>query len=404
MVDGNEIICLTDKNKNCQTKRQTTKLDMKQITFSLVLAICCLCTNRTEAQTKWVGTWAASAEFTGKPDMPHVSLAGKTIVQTIHASIGGNTLRLQLSNEFSKEAVEISECKIENVRVKFGGKKKTTIEPGKTVFSDNISFALKPLQRLNISIKYGKQVPVNATSHRGSRTTTYIYEKVGTEAVDKVDHWYNIAALDVLDDNKYCVVCLGNSITDGRGSTTNEQNRWTDFLAEALNGEVGVINQGIGGNAVLQGGLSEPAVKRFDRDVMKMRGMKKLIIFEGVNDIGGQRPLSQEEEQAFVQRLTNTYKNFTEKAHNEGVKVYLATITPFKGNGYYNEQHDAIRNQVNEWIRTSSIADGIVDFDQLVRDKNKPEQLKTEFSDDWLHLNPKGYEAMGKFAADIIMK
>lgn len=359
--------------------------------------------NKATAQT-WVGTWGASAEFTGKQDMPHVSLAGKTIVQTVHVSIGGNVLRLQLSNEFSKEPVEIKECKIENVKVKFAGKKSVTIEPGKTVFSDNINFALQPLQRLNISIKYGKQVPVNSTSHRGSRTTTYIYEKIGKEPVDKVDHWYNIAALDVLADDKYCVVCLGNSITDGRGSTTNEQNRWTDFLAEALKGEVGVINQGIGGNAVLQGGLSEPAVKRFDRDVMRMRGMKQLIIFEGVNDIGGLSPLSEKDKQNFIQRLTNAYKNFIEKAHNQGVKVYLATITPFKGNGYYNEQHDAIRNEVNDWIRSSSLSDGLIDFDKLVRDESKPEQLKAEYSDDWLHLNPKGYEAMGKYAAEKVQK
>lgn len=378
---------------------------MKRIfIISIILSVSCLLSaNKATAQT-WVGTWGASAEFTGKQDMPHVSLAGKTIVQTVHVSIGGNVLRLQLSNEFSKEPVEIKECKIENVKVKFAGKKSVTIEPGKTVFSDNINFALQPLQRLNISIKYGKQVPVNSTSHRGSRTTTYIYEKIGKEPVDKVDHWYNIAALDVLADDKYCVVCLGNSITDGRGSTTNEQNRWTDFLAEALKGEVGVINQGIGGNAVLQGGLSEPAVKRFDRDVMQMRGMKQLIIFEGVNDIGGLPPLSEKDKQNFIQRLTNAYKNFIEKAHNQGVKVYLATITPFKGNGYYNEQHDAIRNEVNDWIRSSSLSDGLIDFDKLVRDESKPEQLKAEYSDDWLHLNPKGYEAMGKYAAEKVQK
>jgi lysophospholipase L1-like esterase len=174
------------------------------------------------------------------------------------------------------------------------------------------------------------------------------------------------------------------------------QNRWTDVLAESLDGKVGVLNLGIGGNCVVQGGLSEPALKRFDRDILSQRGVSTLVIFEGVNDIGGAKDNS--EERANV--LIDAYKQLIAKAKAKGMKVYLGTITPFKGNGYFTIFHEAARQYVNEWIRTSNEFDGVIDFDALVRDENDPAKLKAEYSDDWLHLNPKGYEAMGKFAAE----
>ncbi len=194
------------------------------------------------------------------------------------------------------------------------------------------------------------------------------------------------------------ITVLGNSITDGRGSTTNLQNRWTDFFSTALNakGRAGVLNLGIGGNCVVQGGLSQPALVRFDRDILGQQGVTKLIIFEGTNDIG----TSNGNYEHLADTLIASYKVLIDKAHAKGIKVYGGTITPNKGNGWYSIWHEAVRLTVNEWIRNGKAFDGVIDFDALTRDSHDPHQLKQEYSDDWLHLNPKGYEAMGKYAAE----
>ena len=365
----------------------------------------------------WEATWATAIEFTGPSDMPASSLSNRAIRQIIHVSKGGTQLQLKLSNVHSKEPVDIKSVFIADAKeasdidaktakyVTFNGKRNTTIEPGKDLTSDVIGYNLKPLQLLSITINYGESTPVNASSHRGSRTTSYIIKGVAkpkTKFVDaeKVDHWYNIASLDVLRSNPAeanAIVVLGNSITDGRGSTTNKQNRWTDAMAEALGGETSVLNLGIGGNSVLWGGLSEPAVKRFNRDILEQQGVKTLIIFQGVNDIGGSRGNSEE----VAKKLTEAYKSFIDQGHAKGWKVIGATITPFKGNSYYSFFHEAARQVVNEWIRTSGAFDAVIDFDELVRDPQDPTKLKAEYSDDWLHLNPTGYAAMGKLAAEI---
>ena len=366
----------------------------------------------------WEATWATAIEFTGPGDMPASSLSNRSIRQIIHVSKGGSQLQLKLSNVHSKEPVDIKSVFIADAKdssdidaksakyLTFKGKRNVTIEPGKDLTSDVINFKLKPLQLLAITICYGESTPVNASSHRGSRTTSYIIKGVATPKtkftdVEKVDHWYNIAALEVLRNSAEeanAIVVLGNSITDGRGSTTNKQNRWTDAMAEALGGETAVLNLGIGGNSVLWGGLSEPAVKRFDRDILGQKGVKTLIIFQGVNDIGGSRGNSEE----VAKKLTEAYKSFIEQGHAKGWKVIGATITPFKGNSYYSIFHEAARQVVNEWIRTSGAFDAVIDFDELARDPQDPTKLKAEYSDDWLHLNPAGYAAMGKLAARIV--
>ena len=323
---------------------------------------------------------------------------------------------MQFSNIHSKEPVEIKSIFIANptdscdIDVKsakylmFNGKKNVTIAPGEAVYCDVLKYHLTPLQRLSITINYGATTPVNASSHRGSRTTSYIIPgeaKPKTKFVgsEKCDHWYNISCIDVqTSEPTPCIAVLGNSITDGRGSTTNKQNRWPDFLAEALGGKVGVLNLGIGGNAVVRGGLSEPALVRFDRDILQQTGVTSVVIFEGVNDIGGRKPNHAD----VVRNLIEAYQTLIKKAKDAGKKVYLGTITPFFGNSYYTHFSEAARLTVNDWIRANKEVDGIIDFDQLLLDPSNPKALKREFSDDWLHGSPAAYEAMGKYAATII--
>ena len=396
----------------------------KTITFVSLALMLAGNVQLSSAQKVWKGTWATAVEYTGQGDMPKASLSNRSCRQVVHVSFGGAELRLKLSNEFSKEPVEIksvyiadtdNDCNwfVKGKTVKyltFQGRKAVTIGPGKSLYSDVAKYNLKAGQRLTITIDYGKQTPVNATSHRGSRTTSYIVNGLHRTARpmdksfddgEKVDHWYNLSALDVRTDLKTPVVAiLGNSITDGRGSTTNMQNRWTDFLSDELNADkpYGVLNLGIGGNCVVEGGLSEPAMKRFDRDILGQSGVDKLIIFEGTNDIG----CSSKNYEHVADTLIACYKVLIGKAKAKGIKVYGATITPTKGNGWYSFWHEAIRQTVNEWIRKGGYFDEVIDFDELTRDPQDPQRLKKEYSDDWLHLNPLGYEAMGKFAADKI--
>lgn len=391
---------------------------MKKILTFMLLTLA----TTLQAQTDWTGTWATAAEFTGPGDMPKASLASTSLREIIQVSFGGEQLSLHLSNEFSKEPVEIKSIYIADAKdscdidartatyVRFNKQKSVVIPAGGTVASDVIRYKLKPLQRLSITICYGPNVPKNATSHRGSRTTSFISQgevkpSKAFKAFERVDHWYNITKLNVLGTGNKAVAVLGNSITDGRGSTTNLQNRWPDFLAKALQQNdnpatpKGVLNLGIGGNCVVAGGLSEPALKRFDRDILGQQGVETLIIFQGTNDIG----TSGHAEQT-VKKLIEAYQTLIDKARQAGIqRVIGATITAFKGNGWYSPFHETARQVVNEWIRTSGKFDAVIDFDQLTRDPNDPERLQAQFSDDWLHLNPTGYQAMGEEAARVLM-
>lgn len=384
----------------------------------LAMAVSMLMTNAyaQSANDGWTGTWATAVEFTGPGDMPKKSLSNRSLREIIHVSLGGEVLRMQLSNIHSKEPVEIKSVFIANPTDKadidpksakyltFNGKKSVTIAPGEAVYCDVLKYHLTPLQRLSITINYGETTPVNASSHRGSRTTSYIIEgeakpKTVFENAETLEHWYNISCIDVqTEGNVPCVAVLGNSITDGRGSTTNKQNRWTDFMAEAYQGKVGVLNLGIGGNAVVRGGLSEPALKRFDRDILEQTGVDAVVIFEGVNDLGGFKPNHME----IVRSLQNAYTELIGKAKAAGKKVYLGTITPFFGNSYYTHFSEAARLTVNDWIRANKDIDGVIDFDKLLLDPANPKALKKEFSDDWLHGSPAAYEAMGKYAAEQV--
>lgn len=385
----------------------------------LLAALAAIFMANVQAQSNeptWTGTWATAVEWTGPNDMPKASLSNRSLREIIHVSIGGETLRMQLSNIHSKEPVEIKSvfianaldsCDIEKKSAKyltFGGKKSVTIAPGESVYCDVLKYHLTPLQRLSVTINYGNTTPVNASSHRGSRTTSYLMQgeaKPKTKFVptEKCDHWYNISCIDVqTTEPTPCVAVLGNSITDGRGSTTNMQNRWTDFMAEAYGGKTAVLNLGIGGNAVVRGGLSEPALVRFDRDVLGQQGVTAVVIFEGVNDIGGWKPNHAE----VVRDLMKAYTELIKKAKDAGKKVYLGTIMPYFGNSYYNHFSEAARLTINDWIRANKEVDGIIDFDKLVQDPAKPNALLPKYSSDGLHGTPAAYEAMGKFAAEQV--
>ena len=378
-------------------------------------------------QPHWVGTWACAPQTVDKSFMPYNNqMTNRSVRQVVKVSIGGNVIRLQLSNELSSEPVEITSVYIAKAGngpeiyktsakyLQFGKNRQVVIPAGKAVFSDALKFKLQPLERVSITINYLK-APKEPTVHMGSRTTSYILRGVTNSYTDfttafKEDHWFNISAIDVLDATASSIAILGNSITDGKGSTTNAQDRWPDFLSAALNngagfnlfkvGKTGILNLGIGNNRILSVGLGAPGKERFDRDILAQRGLRAVIIFEAINDIG-----TSTNPDETARKLVEAYQVMIKKARQRGLKVYMGTITPFRGcRGYFTEEREKARKIVNSWIRTTHEIDGFIDFDALMRDPSAPEQLRREWQiGDWLHPNPVGYKQMGEYAARFLM-
>ena len=374
----------------------------------------------------WVGTWATAPQTVVKSFMPYNNcMTNRSVRQVVKVSIGGDVIRLKLSNIYSMQPVEIRSIYIAHAKdssdidaktaqyFKFGNSYKTVIPAGKQIVSDALKFNLRNLERVAITINY-TSAPEVPTVHMGSRTTSYIMKGVTNAHTNfakafRENHWYNISGIDVytMSNNMSAIAIIGNSITDGKCSTDNAQNRWPDVMSEMLQlkhkiTNQGVLNLGIGNNRVtVPGGFGALAKKRFDRDILMQSGVKKVVIFEGVNDIGAARSGSSE---TVARQIIESIQGMMKKAKARKMKVYLGTITPFKGAGYYTHFHEAARLYVNDWIRSQAKnVDGILDFAKLLQDPNDDRRMKREYaSNDWLHPNPTGYKAMGIYAADII--
>ena len=391
----------------------------------VLLMVFCAISTVSSAQN-WVGTWATAPQTVVRSFMPYNNcMTNRSVRQVVKVSIGGDVIRLKLSNIYSMQPVEIRSIYIAHAKdsfaidaktaqyFKFGNSYKTVIPAGKQIVSDALKFNLRSLERVAITINY-TSAPEVPTVHMGSRTTSYIMKGVTNahsnfEKAFRENHWYNISGIDVytMSNNMSAIAIIGNSITDGKCSTDNAQNRWPDVMSEMLQlkhkiTNQGVLNLGIGNNRVtVPGGFGALAKERFDRDILMQNGVKKVIIFEGVNDIGAARSGSSE---TVARQIIESIQGMMKKAKARKMKVYLGTITPFKGAGYYTHFHEAARLYVNDWIRSQARnVDGILDFAKLLQDPNDDRRMKREYaSSDWLHPNPTGYKAMGIYAADIV--
>ena len=370
----------------------------------------------------WVGTWRTAPQLV-EPynNPPEPGLSHNTVRQIAQVSLGGDSLRVIFSNEFSESPVTMREVSIAHSagggvidtttdkKLSFDGNPEVTIEPGTTVTSDPFHFEMEPLSQLAITIFFGDTSP-DVTGHPGSRTTSYILPGNELSVVDfseavRTDHWYIINGIDVIaSQSAAAVVTLGNSITDGRGSGTNKQNRWPDELARRLQEKsetrlVAVLNQGIGGNCVLRQCLGPSALSRFDRDVIGATGVRWLIVFEGINDIGQAQGSDGSEQVA--NDLIAAYEQMIDSAHAEGILVYGATLLPFGGSFYDSPEHEAARTKVNEWIRNSGRFDAVIDLDEALRNPENPKQLLPEAdTGDHLHPNETGHRMIAE-AVDL---
>ncbi len=382
----------------------------------LTAVLSVLTISTASAGKHWVATWATAEQVVEPHNCPPApGLENNSIRQIVQTSISGKIVRVKFSNEFSQGPVTINAAEIAHaatagsssdivaetqVSLTFNGSKSVTIQPGELVTSDPVKFPMGTRQNVAITMHLGQASSTSVTGHPGSRTDSYLIEGQGSDFSNavKTAHWYIINAIEIKAEKKArAVVVLGNSITDGRGSTTNQQNRWTDNLSRRLlankkTSRVSVLNMGLGGNCILNGGLGPTGKSRYPRDLFQQEGVKYIILFEGVNDLGGFGDAT-----AKAKQIIEVYKQIINEAHERGILVYGAPVMQFKGNNYYSENHEAGRQQLNQWILSGGYFDGVIDFDSAMANPDDPAQLNPKylFENDYLHPNAEGYVQMG---------
>ena len=382
----------------------------------------------------WVTTWATAellvrppapaAAPTAQPKAPQAGSRGfnnQTVRMIARVSMGGKRVRVRVSNAFGSVPVTVGGVHIA-LRAKdseivagsdhalaFDGKPGCTIGPGMVLTSDPVDMTLAPLADVAVSLFFPGETGL-PTDHGTALHNTYIAEGDQSSAASMANaqvntHYYYLAAIEAQGPAEAAtVVTLGDSITDGARSENETNHSWPALLAARLAGnkttaDIGVANVGIGGNRVLRDGTGASALARFDRDVLSQPGVKWVMFLEGINDIGhgAQVPA----EAVTAEDLIAGHKQLIEMAHEHGIQAIGCTLTPFEGAAYYREGGEAIREELNQWIRTSGTYDYVVDFDAATHDTADLKKFRAEFDPgDHLHPNNLGYEAMAN-AVDL---
>jgi lysophospholipase L1-like esterase len=376
----------------------------------------------------WTASWASSMMApepqNNQPGIDPARLTDTTIREIVHLSVGGSQVRLHLSNAFGTQPLVVDSVYVarpvstrsstivtgSQQQVLFGGQPSVTIPTGAGFLSDPIAFQAAPLSDLVVSFHL-LAPPSVQTLHAGSHATTWLLH--GEHAPDsdlpnaeKIEHWYQLAAVDVLSSAlAETIVAFGDSITDGHASVTGGNTRWPDFLAARLQADprtsnFSVVNEGIGGNHLLTGGLGTNALSRMDRDVLAQSNIRTIILLEGINDIGmlaRGKNATPAQHADLVARMISAYQQIVWRAHAHGIEVIGGTLTPFVGSDYYipTPANEADRQAVNAWIRTPGHFDAVIDFDAITRDPSNPSgMLQSVDSGDHLHPSPEGYRYM----------
>jgi lysophospholipase L1-like esterase len=382
------------------------------------------------APDHWVGTWA-TADL-DRPNIPRPNgpasaappfgTEATTLRQIVHVSLGGPMVRIELSNEFGTEPLTISAAHIAlaagthgdialptAAALTFGGRPSIIIPAYATVISDPVALKLEPFSDLAISVFLPAQPISHMSVHNSAYQTNYmspgnvVGEKSLPTGTRTFDNWFFLKAVDVkVPAGDASVVAFGDSITDGTFSTPDQNKRWPDLLARRLAGDkktagLGVLNVGIGGNRILHNGTGPSALARFDQDVLAQSGVKYMIILESINDIGHAYAPSKPYDVVSAEDLIQGLTQLVERAHEHGIKVFGATLTPYLGAGYASPAGEAVRQQINQFIRTNSIFDGVIDFEAATIDKSTG-AFDTRYNapphPDHLHPNDAGMQAM----------
>ncbi|MEJ0027402.1 MAG: SGNH/GDSL hydrolase family protein [Rhizomicrobium sp.] len=378
-------------------------------------------------ELRWIGTWSAAQQLPEPANqLPAEALRDTTLRQTMHLSVGGQTIRVRISNAYGAAPLHLTAVHVArpmpgllgvivpetDAALSFAGRSDVTIPAGADFLSDPLAFPVAPLSDLTITLHYD-QLDFQPTGHPGARAAAFLAPGDQLAAATPspytmLEHWYLIEAVEVRGPGaRSAVVALGDSITDGRGSIPNANNRWPDDLARRLAANpatrgIGVLNMGIGGNRVLLDGLGPNALARFDRDVLAQGGVRWLILLEGINDLGmltRDAAAAAPDHEALVARTIAAYRQIVQRAHDHGIKVMAGTLPPFMSFTYYHPTpaNEADRQALNAWIRGTGNVDAVADFDAALRDPAAPDHLLPAFdSGDHIHPSVEGYKAMAE--------
>jgi lysophospholipase L1-like esterase len=381
----------------------------------------------------WVNTWAAMPQLTEPGNMPPAPftqdkavLVDSTLRQTVRVTVGGERIRLRFSNAFGGAPLPLTSVSVARPAggragtaaiepgsarpVTFQGSGSTIVPAGAQAVSDPLPFRVPAGSNLTVTTYLAEgQASLDITSHPGSRTTSHLLAGRHVDAADlpgatPTDHWYFLSGIETWAPARTdAVAVVGDSLTDGRGSTTNGNDRWPDQFFDRLLSRPGgaadtaVLNQAAGGNRVLNDGLGPNLLARLDRDVLAQSGVRWLVVLEGVNDIGT-APATPAAQKEVAARLIAAYEQIVVRAHAQGIKVYGATLLPFGGNEMYDDPaglREESRRTVNAWVRAAGHFDAVIDFDAAVRAPDAPERLLPAADvGDHLHLNPYGYRLL----------
>ncbi|KAJ5542721.1 Extracellular GDSL-like lipase/acylhydrolase [Penicillium sp. DV-2018c] len=394
----------------------------------------------------WVNIWTTMPQLVEPANLPPAPFNGSTSVfknttirQTLQLSLAAQEIRIRLSNAFGVNNLKINKVTVglptepqvgtsavqtQTLKpVLFNGNPDVDIPNGALAVSDPLHFPVKAQSAfmINVYLEDGQE-GFSITGHPGSRTTTYFTSGDWTSAMNTTDpsvktteHWYFISGVEArLPSTSSSFAIIGDSITDGRGSINNANNRWPDLVLAKMQKQkstsnIAILNQAAGGNRILQDGLGPNVLSRLDRDVLAQSGVQYAMIFEGVNDIGVAD--SNATAQAEIEKsLITAYKQIATRIKAHGIPVFAATITPFgtapnseQVQPYSSPEREKTRQNINRFIRESGVFDAVIDFDQVLRDQNATSQLAAKFdTGDHLHPNVDGYQALADhFPLDI---
>jgi lysophospholipase L1-like esterase len=381
------------------------------------------------AQSHWVATWGASPapQYTSQSEIVAAKLEfqNQTLREIVHTSIGSGVVRIRLSNAYGKRSVEIGAAHIalhaqaagivagSDRTLTFGGQPSVVIPPDALILSDPVKLEVPASRDLVISL-FLPQAATGAGIHYEAQQTTYIGagDATGSATMPEaatITSWVFLTGVDMLaPESTSAVVAFGDSITDGARSTVDANRRWPDILAGRLlarhGKSIAVLNAGIGGNRILHDAsrnveFGVSALARFDRDVLAQPGIKYVIILEGINDLGHAGTSAPASETVSAEDLIAGLKQMIERAHEKGLKIFGATITPFEGTvfkGYFTPEKEVKRKAINAWIRTSKAFDGVIDFEKAVSDPDHPDRMLAAYDGgDHLHPSDAGYQVMG---------
>jgi lysophospholipase L1-like esterase len=415
----------------------------KPVVMAFAMLIAMVLASSSLAQTPkdekhWVSAWSSAmhAPLAFVPGQAVSGLENRTLRMIVRPTIAGERVRIRFSNACGNQPLLIGAAHIALTSkddkiiaasdrvLTFSGRESTRIPPGAPMLSDPVDLKFPAFAEIAVSIFLTGKVDT-VTFHLAGQKPTYLSEpgdftaKVEIQNATTKPSWFFLSGLEVLAPGRItATLALGDSITDGVGATQGEYNDWPNLLANRLAAQNGlppmaVVNTGIGGNRVLYDGAGVSALARFDRDVLAQPGITNIILLEGINDIGWPRMKlpsprpgdparsAASTESPFAKELVSAqdiiagYQQIIDRAHQHGIKVFIATLLPYEGADYYTEDGEAIRAAVNQWIRTSSAADAYFDFDKAVRDPNRPTRFRDGYhSGDNLHPSAIGYKAM----------